>query len=433
MISSEQVQYFFTNSEDSICIISAAGVLLYSNPSAEKLFGISADKNVKIWEAIPYVAGNDNLIQLFIDSILSKVMTHEAIVDYWNNAGEVRNLHVKMTHFSKDDQSVYLVVITDLTQLFKVNSALIRYTSPDIADYALMTQEGQKRGGQTKTVTILMSDLRGFTALGSKLTAEQLITVLNHYFEAMVAIIQEYKGTVIEFLGDGIFTVFGAPKDVKDHATLAVKCAAKMQAALKEVNEWNEQNGFPALEMGIGINTGEAVVGNIGSEKKMKYGCMGSTVNITGRVESLTVGGQVFITENTRNLITEELNVISERSFLPKGSPNELRYYEIGGIGDILIDDTSGNNIAWQDGYKEEVYLFYLLEEKTVGVVTHKGTMLKVSENGKYALLSPDTELVEKQNIMLRKGEERVYAKVIRQESDGYVICFTSIHQTDRK
>ena len=429
MISNEQVQYFFTHSEDSICIISSTGKLLYSNPAAEKLFGISAKESVKIWEAVPYIEGNDALIQLFIDSILSKVDTHEAIVDYWNNEGKVRNIHVKMTHFMQD-QSVYLVVITDLTQLFKVNSALIRYTSPDIADYALMTAEGQKRGGQTKNVTILMSDLRGFTALGAKLSAEELITVLNHYFEAMVAVIQKYKGTVIEFLGDGIFTVFGAPKDIPEHATLAVKCAVEMQAALKAVNEWNEKNGFPPLEMGVGINTGNAVVGNIGSDKKMKYGCMGSTVNITGRLESLTVGGQVFITDNTRQQIVEDLLIVSEGSFLPKGSPNELKYCEIKGIGDLVLTNDM-DDIVWVDNPDDNEYQFYLLEEKTVGVNTLKGRLIKLSDNKRFALMATDAELSEKMNIMLRHEEKRIYAKVIHKDSEGYVICFTSIQQND--
>ncbi len=425
MIAPEQVQYFFTNSEDSICIISSVGELLYTNPAAEKLFGISAQEGTKIWESIPYVEGNDDLIQLFIDSIMTKVPAQEAIVDYWNNEGVVRNLHVKMTRYKKD-QAVYLVVITDLTQLFKVNSALVRYTSPDIADYALMTAEGQKSGGQTRNVTILMSDLRGFTALGTRLSAEHLITVLNHYFEAMVAVIQKYGGTVIEFLGDGIFTVFGAPKDLPDHAMRAVKCAVEMQMSLREINEWNLANDYPTLEMGIGINTGNAVVGNIGSEKKMKYGCMGSTVNITGRLESLTVGGQIFITDNTKQQLTEELLVVSEGSFLPKGSPSELKYYEIDGIGDIKLGNDTAESIIWKDNVTPVDYRFYLLEEKKVSVAEHKGRIINKSSNDRFALLSSDIELAEKTNIMLRKDDDCIYAKVIKKKDDGYIICFTA-------
>ena len=428
MISPEQAQYFFTNTEDSVCIISSSGEVLYANPSAERLFETESDSKLKIWNAVPYVEGNDDLIQLFIDAVTNKVESHEAIVDYVNNEGVVSNLHVRMTCYNQD-QVVYLVVITNLTQLFKVNSALVRYTSPDIADYALTTIEGQKSGGMTKNVTILMSDLRGFTALSAKLGAEELITVLNHYFEAMVAVIQKYHGTVIEFLGDGIFTVFGAPKDVQDHALMAVYCAVEMQKALKGVNEWNKENGYPELEMGVGINTGNAVVGNIGSEKKMKYGCMGSVVNITGRLESLTVGGQIFITENTKNLITEIMSVVSEGSFLPKGSPDELKYYEIEGIGDVLIGDDSGKEIIWQDQNVEINYDFYVLEEKKVEATMHSGSVLRVSRNYRFAYFVPDTDLFEKQNIMLRKNDECIYAKVIRKEAEGVIICFTSLSQ----
>lgn len=428
MISPEQAQYFFTNTEDSVCIISSSGEVLYANPAAQKLFEIPADASLKIWKAVPFVEGNDDLIQLFIDSVTNKVDTHEAIVDYVNNEGIVSNLHVRMTCYN-NDQVVYLVVITNLTQLFKVNSALVRYTSPDIADYALTTAEGQKSGGQTKNVTILMSDLRGFTALSSKLTAEELIKVLNRYFEAMVVCIQKYHGTVIEFLGDGIFTVFGAPKDLEDHASCAVNCAVEMQKAMPAVNEWNKANGYPELQMGIGINTGDVVVGNIGSEKKMKYGCMGSAVNITGRLESLTVGGQIFITENTARRLTEKLTVITEGAFLPKGAPEELRYYEIEGIGDNLTGVAGSRNIEWKEQSCDNEYRFYVLEEKKVGATGYTGKITRLSADGRYAVLEAEPELAERQNIMLRQDDECIYAKVIRKEDPGYVICFTSMTQ----
>ena len=431
MISPEQAQYFFTNTEDSVCIISSSGEVLYANPAAQKLFEIPADASLKIWKAVPFVEGNDDLIQLFIDSVTNKVDTHEAIVDYVNNEGIVSNLHVRMTCYN-NDQVVYLVVITNLTQLFKVNSALVRYTSPDIADYALTTAEGQKSGGQTKNVTILMSDLRGFTALSSKLTAEELIKVLNRYFEAMVVCIQKYHGTVIEFLGDGIFTVFGAPKDLEDHASCAVNCAVEMQKAMLAVNEWNKASGYPELQMGIGINTGDVVVGNIGSEKKMKYGCMGSAVNITGRLESLTVGGQIFITENTARRLTEKLTVITEGAFLPKGAPEELRYYEIEGIGDNLTGEAGSRNIEWKEQSCDNEYRFYVLEEKKVGATGYTGRITRLSADGRYAVLEAEPELAERQNIMLRQDDECIYAKVIRKEDPGYVICFTSMTQNVR-
>lgn len=428
MIKPEQVQYFFQNTEDAVCIVSASGDLQYANPAAEKLFGIPADSGMKIWKAVPFVEGNDDLIQLFIDAVTNKVASHEALAEYWNNEGEVKNLHIRMTCYN-GEEIAYLIVITDLTQLIKVNSALVRYTSQDIADYVLTTEEGQKSGGKSKEVTVIMSDLRGFTALSAKLGAEDLIIVINHYFEAMSAVVQKYGGTIIEFLGDGIFTIFGAPKDLPDHPLMAVKCAVEMQQAMKAVNEWNAQNGFPELEMGIGINTGYVVVGNIGSEKAMKYGCMGPAVNITGRLESLTIGGQIFITEFTKELISEELVIASEGCFLPKGSPEELRYYEIKGVGDLKTGFDPGGSIVWREEPADEDYEFYILEEKKVGVKANPGKIVKYSENGKYAILRSETALAEKQNIMLKRNDECIYAKVIRKREEGSVICFTSMSQ----
>ena len=121
---------------------------------------------------------------------------------------------------------------------------------------------------------------------------------------------------------------------------------------MEEVNAWNRENGYPDLEMGIGINSGKAVVGNIGSDKKMKYGCMGSTVNIAGRIESLTIGGQILITENTARKIEEELVITSEDVILPKGSPTELKYYEIRGIGDLACGVIS-DDLNWGEDLDE--------------------------------------------------------------------------------
>ena len=320
--------------------------------------------------------------------------------------------------------SVYLVVITDLTKLIQVRSAFARYTSPDIADYVLTTAEGQKRGGLTQDVTILMSDLRGFTALSSKMSAQRLIALLNHYFEAMVGVISRYGGTVIEFLGDGIFVVFGAPKDQPDHATQAVKCAIGMQNAIKEVNKWTEENGYPELAMGIGINTGSVVVGNIGSEKKMKYGCMGQTVNIAGRLESLTVGGQVLITDNTRQRLTGEFESRSEGSFLPKGAKDELKYYEVSKLDGLEVD-TNYAVIVWGDFEKQD-YTLYTLDGKTVSEDAHQATVYKLSTDKKHALITSSFDLKPRTNIMLQHGDDRIYAKVIKPEYDGYLICFTS-------
>ncbi|MCR5542838.1 MAG: PAS domain-containing protein [Eubacterium sp.] len=424
-LSTNKISFIIKNTDDAICIISSSGNLLFTNPAAEELFGISAENNMKIWKAIPYVSTNDDLLQIFIDAVSQKMNSHEGIVDYTNNDGNVFNLHVRMKHF-EDELSVYLIVITNLTQLFKVKSAFSRYTSPDIAEYVLSTPDGQKRGGKQKNVSILMSDLRGFTALSTQMPSDDLIVMLNHYFEIMSAIIDKYHGTIIEFLGDGIFVVFGAPKDYSDHASLALKCAVEMENAMTQVNEWNKEMIYPELEMGIAINSGLVVVGNIGSEKKMKYGCMGETVNIAGRVESLTVGGQIYITEHTKKLIPEKLNISLESSFLPKGAKKELNIYEIAGIGDMNYENAMSKVIEWTDATDTEGISFFKLDGKVVVEKEYKGNFSKISKDKKYAILLTDTDLEDRQNIMISKNDNTSYAKIVKKESEGYRIRFTT-------
>ena len=123
-LNNNKINFIIQNTDDAICIISSSGNLLFANPAAEELFNISADSNLKIWKAIPYVTANDNLLQIFIDAVSQKMNSHEAIVDYTNNEGKVYHLHIRMKYF-EDNLSVYLIVITNLTQLFKVKSAFL--------------------------------------------------------------------------------------------------------------------------------------------------------------------------------------------------------------------------------------------------------------------------------------------------------------------
>ena len=426
-VSPEQVNYIIQNTEDAVCVLSSSGILLYTNTAAEKLFGISADQKTRFWDAVPFIQENDSFIQLIIDAVVNKMKAQEAIVEYYND-GSAHNVHVKIMCY-KGDAVQFLMVISDLTQLLKVNSAFTRYTSPEIAEYVLTSPNGERVGGTTRNVTILMSDLRGFTALSTRLSPDILIITLNHYFEKMSAIIKKNEGTILEFLGDGIFVVFGAPKEQSDHASRAVKCAIEMENAMSEINNWNRQNGYPELEMGIGINSGNAVVGNIGSADKMKYGCIGSTVNMTGRVEGLTVGGQIFITENTKNLISEEIKFLSESSILLKGAASLTKIYEVKSIGNTILCTHPLTDITWAERLAPEKYSFFILEEKMVSGKEYTGTITRISENRKYAIFSTDISLKEKNNLMLKIKDEDAYAKVIHPTEDGYLICFTSINK----
>jgi adenylate cyclase len=179
----------------------------------------------------------------------------------------------------------------------------------------------------------MMSDLRGFTAMSEVQGAEQIVSMLNNYLGKMTDIIVRHGGTIDEFIGDGILVFFGAPQRREDDASRAVACAIEMQLAMAEINAWNRDHGLPDVHMGIGLNTGEVIVGNIGSQKRAKYGAVGSHVNLTGRVESYTVGGQILISETTRQAITAPLEIASEMRVEPKGVKTPISIFEITGIG----------------------------------------------------------------------------------------------------
>jgi adenylate cyclase len=170
-----------------------------------------------------------------------------------------------------------------------------RYTSDEVVEALLDAPDGLNLGGEKREVTILMSDLRGFTALAERLEATEVVSLLNHYLSAMVDVIQRHGGTIDEIIGDAILVLFGAPVASEDDAQRSALCALEMQKAMASVNERNLQKGWPQIEMGIASHTGDVVVGNIGSVKRSKYGVVGRTINTTARIESFTVGGQIIV------------------------------------------------------------------------------------------------------------------------------------------
>src|SRR6266566_2093940 len=189
----------------------------------------------------------------------------------------------------------------DLTELkaTEAHGAFIRetfgrYVSDDVVASLLDSPEGLKLGGELRRVTVMMSDLRGFTPLAERLTPEEAIRFLNDYLQTMVDLILRYRGTINEIMGDGILVIFGAPTAAPDDAERALACAVAMQQAMGGLNARNRERGLPEIEMGIGVHTGEVIVGNIGSERRMKYAAVGSAVNLTGRIESYTTGGEIL-------------------------------------------------------------------------------------------------------------------------------------------
>jgi class 3 adenylate cyclase len=209
-----------------------------------------------------------------------------------------------------------------------------RYLTDEVVEGLLENPEGLRFGGEKRRISVLFADLRGFTTLAEKLPPEKVVTLINGFLAVMSEVIIDFGGTIDEFLGDAILVLFGAPVEREDHARAAVACAVRMQHAMEEVNRGNREHGLPEIEMGIGISTGEVVVGNIGSEKRAKYGVVGHTVNLAARIQSQTSGGQILIGATTLEEAGEAIRVTDETEVTLKGVPDPVRLYEVGGLTD---------------------------------------------------------------------------------------------------
>ncbi len=299
-----------------------------------------------------------------------------------------------------------------------IRGTFAKYLAPAVVDEMLKDPENLKLGGEARELTIMMSDLRGFTATAERLEAAEVLEMLNHYLGTMADIIVDFEGTIDEFIGDAILTIFGAPIAKPDDARRAVACCLAMQKAMKEVNARNIAKGLPELEMGIALNTGEVTVGNIGSQRRLKYGVVGSHVNLTARIESNTVGGQLLISESTLKLAGEDIKIGETYSIVAKGFPKPIVAYEILGIGgefDIYLEEL---DLALVELEKPLDVVYRIMKSKNDEGEEVKARFQSASPFG--AMIECDEELKALSNIKMQirpadgEGPEGdVYAKVV--------------------
>jgi len=227
--------------------------------------------------------------------------------------------------------------ISRLAQQLEIRNAFIRrvfgrYVSNEVVDALLEEPGALELGGETREVTVLVADLRGFSSLTAEREANEVLTLLNNYLGAMSEVIQAHHGIIDDFFGDGILAFFGAPIAHADHASRALRCAVSMQLALQDVNRRNESHGLPELEMGIGIDTGRVIVGSMGSERRSKYGAIGLPLNLASRIESCTLGGEILVSERVIEAARGEAVVDLVREIHPKGFETALRVHRVAGI-----------------------------------------------------------------------------------------------------
>ncbi|MEL6606113.1 MAG: adenylate/guanylate cyclase domain-containing protein [Cyanobacteria bacterium J06614_10] len=224
-----------------------------------------------------------------------------------------------------------LVVLEDISQEKRMKTTLYRYMTPSVADRVMALGEDVLMVGERKEVTVLFSDIRGYTTLTEKLEAAEVVSMLNEYFETMVEAVFHCEGTLDKFIGDALMAVFGAPLPLENHAWAAVRSALDMRQRLVTFNADRRVQGQPELRIGIGLSSGEVVSGNIGSQRKMEYTVIGDGVNLSSRLESITkqYGCDIVLSEHTYELCQERINVRELDLIRVKGKLKPVKIYEL--------------------------------------------------------------------------------------------------------
>jgi len=283
----------------------------------------------------------------------------------------------------EDPSNVYgaLVVMDDISDEKRLKSTMYRYMSQEVAEQLLLSGEA-RLGGDRKDVSVLFSDIRSFTSTAESMEAEDLVHMLNEYFELMVDAVFEYKGTLDKYIGDAIMAVFGSPLKLEDHAWRAVQTSIEMRHRLVRFNaQRTEQNLIP-IKIGIGINSGSVISGNIGSSKRMEFTAMGDEVNLGSRLEGATkqYGCDIVISESTyepcRDLVwTRELDRIRV-----KGKSNPVGIYELVGLKTEPIPDERKRQIElYHEGRK------HYLDRRFTRAMGQYGMILEEIDNNDKA------------------------------------------------
>jgi len=241
-----------------------------------------------------------------------------------------RSIHGHVLANQRGHQQGVVVLVDDLSETELLRETLGRYLSPQVMEQVLSDTELRSLRSARREVTVLFADIRDFTAFAEQHQPEEVVDVLNEYFDLMVQVLFEHQGTLDKFLGDGLLALFGTPLAQSDHARRAVQAALDIQRAATALNTVRRHRGQPTLHLGIGINSGEAIVGNIGSEKRMEYTVVGDMVNVAQRLQAQAGGGEILIGASLFPHVEHLVNVYDTVEMQVKGRQQSVRAHRIG-------------------------------------------------------------------------------------------------------
>ena len=288
---------------------------------------------------------------------------------------------------------------------------------PGNANQVQSDQPMQARSWETQDATIVMADIRGFTARSESYSPQVVMETLNRYLSRMSEVAVANGGTIDKFMGDAVMLLFGLPTPAPDDARRAVTCAVQMQIAMEEMNLENRELDLPALYMGVGINTGKVIAGTLGSKLHSEDTVVGNAVNIAARIESFSLRGQVLISESTYQRCGDFIQVEGPMEVMMKGKSDPVVLREVLAIPELGIA-VPRQEIRKSPRVEVRIpFVYQTVQGKVVTPSEHKGVVHDISYDGLLAAV--DSMVMEHDDILVRmdlslvgSDMQELYAKV---------------------
>lgn len=323
--STKLVDNIMSSITTGIVKIDVLGEIEYVNDSAQKVFGFN-NEEVLNNHYIAIFSENTGLI-----SLIEKIETDPKVV-YENNfkikdlGGKEHEINLTLSPvFDENNQFSGLVfAFEDLSNVNKIKSTFKKYVSENIVDELLKTDQSIELGGGKNKVCILFCDIRGFTSMSEKMNPEDVVSLLNNYFQEMIEVVFKNNGTLDKIIGDELMVLYGVPIESENDPQKAVDTAKEMFIKLEEFNKVNSSKGYPEIKVGIGINYGEVISGNIGSDRQMNYTVIGDNVNLAARLCSHAKPNQIVISKSVFEKLEDQIGFKNMKPIEVKGKSQKI-------------------------------------------------------------------------------------------------------------
>ena len=324
--SNKLVDNIMTSITTGIIKINILGEIEYVNNSAKKIFGLDNETALNNHYYIVF-QNNPHIIKLIEKSEgdIEHVIQEEN-VKIVNNLEESHEINLKLSTVYDESNipSGLVFSFEDLSGINKIKSTFKKYVSENIVDELLKNETSLELGGSQNEICILFCDIRGFTSMSEKMKPNEVVYLLNHYFDAMIEVVFNHNGTLDKIIGDELMVLYGVPLKNENDAQSAVNSAIAMFDALKLFNKKMKEQDYPQLKIGIGINYGKVVCGNIGSERQMNYTVIGDHVNLAARLCSHANSGEIVISSSVKDRLESSAGFVEKEPILVKGKKEKI-------------------------------------------------------------------------------------------------------------